>query len=139
MFLTRRPTESEIKNFLDRSQGLPLSYEPVGLARQQAKGFRLDVASCLLGQGMGAFESARRALTQWKQFELGWVELFPCAAPTRPGTVVAVLIRHLGLWSLNACRIVYSLDAESPATEFGFAYGTLMNHAEMGEEIFVVS
>jgi uncharacterized protein (UPF0548 family) len=48
-----------------------------------------------------------------------------------------VLVHHLGLWSLNGCRIVYSVgDGES---SFGFAYGTLTNHAEMGEEIFEIS
>jgi uncharacterized protein (UPF0548 family) len=48
-----------------------------------------------------------------------------------------VLVEHLGFWSLNGCRIVYSVG--DGQTSFGFAYGTLTNHAEMGEEIFEVS
>ena len=81
-----------------------------------------------------------RALREWRQFELGWVELFPRAAPIESGTVVAVLVRHQGLWSLNGCRVVYGIgDDSDDARSFGFAYGTLMNHAETGEEVFEVS
>jgi uncharacterized protein (UPF0548 family) len=54
------------------------------------------------------------------------------------GTVVAVLIRHVGLWSLNGCRVVYDLGESDREIRFGFAYGTLTNHAEAGEELFEV-
>jgi uncharacterized protein (UPF0548 family) len=54
------------------------------------------------------------------------------------GTVVAVLIRHLGFWSLNGCRVLYHVDSAEGAARFGFAYGTLTNHAEGGEELFEV-
>ena len=65
------------------------------------------------------------------------MELFPTHAPVETGTVVAVLVHHLGFWSLNGCRISYLLDNDSDQA-FGFAYGTLTNHAESGEEIFEV-
>jgi uncharacterized protein (UPF0548 family) len=56
--------------------------------------------------------------------------------PVTPGTGVAVQVHHLGFWSLNGCRVLYSIgDGE---TEYGFAYGTLSNHAGSGEEIFLV-
>jgi uncharacterized protein (UPF0548 family) len=53
-----------------------------------------------------------------------------------PGTVVAVLIRHLGFWSLNGCRVLYRVGSLGDVARFGFAYGTLTNHAENGEELF---
>ena len=59
-------------------------------------------------------------------------------APVAAGTVVAVLIRHLGFWSLNGCRVVYSVGGFDGEARFGFAYGTLTNHAESGEELFEV-
>ena len=137
MFLTHRPTAPDIENFVVRSRDLPLSYGPVGIARAGGAGFRFDTASAVIGKGEVAFARAARALNEWRQFELGWVELFPHHAPTDPGTVVAVVVHHLGLWSLNGCRIVYSVgDGQSSC---GLAYGTLTNHAEMGEEIFEVS
>jgi uncharacterized protein (UPF0548 family) len=48
---------------------------------------------------------------------------------------VAVLVRHFRFWSLNACRIVYVIEEER---SFGFAYGTLQDHAEQGEERFSI-
>jgi len=44
----------------------------------------------------------------------------------------------LGLWWLNACRIIYLLDEQAPLRRFGFAYGTLLSHVEQGEERFTV-
>lgn len=69
-------------------------------------------------------------------FDLGWVELVDPKAPIEAGTTVAVLVRSLGLWSLNAARIVYVVDERD---RFGFAYGTLPDHAESGEELFLVT
>jgi uncharacterized protein (UPF0548 family) len=51
---------------------------------------------------------------------------------------VAVIARLFGLWWLNACRIVYVVDEEEPVKRYGFAYGTLPEHAESGEERFTV-
>jgi uncharacterized protein (UPF0548 family) len=51
---------------------------------------------------------------------------------------VAVLVSQLGFWSLNASRIVYVIDEDGSDKKFGFAYGTLVQHAERGEERFSV-
>ena len=56
-----------------------------------------------------------------------------------PGVTVAVVVRHFGFWSLNACRIIYVLEEETDdVRRTGFAYGTLADHAEAGEERFVI-
>lgn len=68
-------------------------------------------------------------------FDIPWIRLFPSSAPLCEGQDVAVLARICGVTFLNACRIVYLLDAEE---RFGFAYGTLADHAELGEERFCV-
>ncbi len=137
MFLTHRPTQATIDNFIARSKNLSLSYQPVGIAKTNPSGFNIDEASAVIGCGESAFEQARQALMAWRQFDLGWVDLFPRAAPLDEGTNVAVVARHARLWSLNGCRVVYRLG-ESEST-CGFAYGTLTNHAEIGEEIFEVA
>ncbi len=138
MFLIRRPSQSELEDFLDRSRRLALSYDPIGIAKQSPAGFNTDLATGVVGQGREAFERAKLALTQWRHYELGWAELWPRGAAVEPGTVVGVLVHHLGFWSLNACRVVYGIGDMQSETNFGFAYGTLTNHAEMGEEIFEV-
>jgi len=39
---------------------------------------------------------------------------------------------------LNASRIVYTIDGGDDVRRFGFAYGTLADHVESGEERFSV-
>ena len=134
MFLVRRPSRNVIDRFLADSERLPLSYGPVGMVDAALPGYDRDEVLVPIGRGREDFLRACEALRAWRQFNLGWVEVFPPMAPIAPGTVVAVLIRHLGFWSLNGNRIVYTRG--DGATSFGFAYGTLTNHAERGEELF---
>lgn len=138
MFLARRPSPERIDRFLRESLVLPLSYSPTGIVTANTVREDLDEATVVIGHGQAAFERARAALIAWKQFDIGWVETFPPAAPAAPGTVVAVLIRHLGFWSLNGCRVLYTVGSLDDVARFGFAYGTLTNHAESGEELFEV-
>ena len=138
MFLAQRPTRNVIDRFLRESQDLPLSYGPIGIVRTSTAGSDLDELTVAIGRGQADFERARAALLAWRQFDIGWVQTFPRHAPVAVGTVVAVLIRHLGFWSLNGCRVLYSLGSPRDVTRFGFAYGTLTNHAESGEELFEV-
>src|SRR6266853_832028 len=139
MFLTRRPSQHEIETFIARSRDLPLSYDPIGIAKESPRGFKVDEASGVIGRGEEAFARAKIALAEWRHFDFGWVELFPRGAAIDPGSVVAVLVNHLGFWSLNGCRVVYTLGDRQTGPRFGFAYGTLINHAELGEEIFELS
>jgi len=139
MFLARRPSQREIEEFITRSRDLPLSYSPIGIAKESPDGFKVDEASGIIGHGQQAFERAKLALAQWRHFDFGWVELVPRGAAIEPGSVVAILVHHLWFWSLNGCRVVYTLGDRRTGLGFGFAYGTLSNHAELGEEIFEVS
>jgi uncharacterized protein (UPF0548 family) len=139
MFLVRRPCAPAIERFVEESQHLPLSYGNVGIAQASAAGYDLDETTVTVGQGEEAFERARAALVAWKHFDFNWVEVWPPTPSVSPGTSVAVLIRHFGFWSLNGCRVVYALGDRWHGETFGFAYGTLSNHAERGEEIFEVS
>jgi uncharacterized protein (UPF0548 family) len=136
MFFLRRPSRDTIERFLADSQHLPMSYGPAGLV-QSAECRSLDEASAVIGHGRDDFERAKAALMAWQQFDLGWVELWPPRSPTTVGAVVAVLIKHLGFWSLNGCRVAYHADVNG-SSAFGYAYGTLPNHAESGEELFEV-
>lgn len=138
MFLLRRPTASVIDRFVHQSQDLPLSYGPVGIVGIRSTGRNLDEMMVVIGRGQADFDRARAALVAWKHFDLGWVVNFPHQAPIAVGTVVAVLIRHLGFWSLNGARVLYTVGGMDDPGRFGFAYGTLTNHAESGEELFEV-
>ena len=69
-------------------------------------------------------------------FRIGWVEPYPMTDSIAVGDAVGVLVRACGLWWLNAARIVYVHDCDTNDRQFGFAYGTLPDHAERGEERF---
>jgi uncharacterized protein (UPF0548 family) len=71
-------------------------------------------------------------------FNMPWIRLCWPSAPIKPRTDVAILVRHFGFYSLNAARIVYVVDEEGAIARYGFAYGTLAEHAECGEERFTV-
>ena len=73
-------------------------------------------------------------------YETGWTKLCWPDAPITEGTVVGVLGRHFGVWSLNACRIVYTIEEKEASLlkRYGFAFGTLPGHVELGEERFTV-
>jgi uncharacterized protein (UPF0548 family) len=135
MFFVRRPSQDAIRSFVRDSQELPLSYGPIGIVNGETPCRDLDEAIVTIGRGRTDFDRAKAALMAWKQFDIGWVATFPRHAPVAVGTVVAVLIQHLGFWSLNGCRVLYSVGGDG---RFGFAYGTLTNHAESGEELFDV-
>ena len=109
MFFARRPSPATIDAAVARSRELQLSYSPTGIVRSEPTAYRFDQVVVPIGRGRADFERARAALVAWKQFDLGWVELFPRHAPIDVGTNVAVLIRHFGFWSLNGCRVVYSI------------------------------
>src|ERR1051326_6510634 len=98
MFFVRRPSPQAIDRFLRDSQELPLSYGPVGIVNGETPCRNVAEAIVRFGRGRTEFDRARAALMAWKQFDIGWVELFPPHAPLEVGTIVAVLIRHLGFW-----------------------------------------
>jgi uncharacterized protein (UPF0548 family) len=136
MFLIHRPGERRIREVLASQEGAGFSYAEVGATRIEAPaGYQVHRERFALGSGPGVFERARQAVRQWEMFEMGWIELCWPDAPIACGSTVAVLAHHLGFWSLHVARIVYVTDEPR---KYGFAYGTLAEHAESGEEWFGV-
>jgi uncharacterized protein (UPF0548 family) len=137
MWSLSRPSLEDVRRHLDAQRGLPFSYRAVGATRDglEPVGFDHDHNRQLLGTGAASFAAARDAIRAWAMFPapLGWIE--PAGIPIAEGELAGVVIRALGLWWLNAARIVYVIDEPR---RFGFAYGTLPGHAERGEERFLV-
>jgi uncharacterized protein (UPF0548 family) len=139
MLLFTRPTDERIQAFLANQKDRQYSYDEVGASRGRLpSGYRVLHGRAELGHGSAQFVQASEALNQWKMFDVPGVRLCWPTTPIRVGSLVAVLIKHFGIWSLNFCRIVYVLDEEGPVRRLGFAYGTLAEHAERGEERFTV-
>jgi len=142
MFRVTRPSDQEITAFLATQRELTFSYAEVGCTRAAPlPGYVLDHNRARLGAGRDTFDRAVAALRAWRQSSLGWASIHPPGAPTTAGTDVAVVVRHFGFWSLNACRVVYEIhedDARRGVRRTGFAYGTLPAHGEVGEERFII-
>lgn len=135
----RKPSVDALRRFSAAQRELPFTYEAVGAtAGTPPAGFVVDRTRIKLGEGESVLRSAIAALRRWEQFNLGWVEAWPSDTPVRPGEVVAVMGRAIGVWWLNACRVVYVVDEAGPISKFGFAYGTLPGHVASGEERFLV-
>ena len=139
MYSLRKPGDGEIRAFLSAQKDQPFSYAQVGASRgQPPRGYTLDHNRIRLGEGPEAFQRAVRAVREWKMFAMPWIQLCWPDAPIQEGETVGVLVSLLGIWSLNAARIVYVIEESGPDKRFGFAYGTLPEHGERGEERFAV-
>lgn len=138
MFTLTKPDTSQIVAFLAASESLDLSYRDVGATDADSpdlSGFNIDHNRLKLGNGERCWEAAKQSIREWRMFDFAWVDIFSKSTPIETGQTIAVLIRHFGFYSLNAARIVYTIDE---ADRFGFAYGTLEDHGESGEERFMV-
>ncbi|HLO00312.1 MAG TPA: DUF1990 domain-containing protein [Pyrinomonadaceae bacterium] len=140
MFQRRRPSTEAIARFISSQRDLLFTYSQVGATQLETAppGYNIDHNRITLGAGQETFRRAVAALQNWKQFNLGWVTIVPPETAIDVGAVVAVQARTFGFWSLNACRVVYVVDESQPVKRFGFAYGTLPDHVERGEERFTI-
>jgi uncharacterized protein (UPF0548 family) len=141
VFRLTRPGRARVDAFLAAQRGAGHSYPEVGATRggSAPAGYTVDRTRVRLGAGAGTFRRAADALRAWRMAALGWSSVHPAGASIAPGVTVAVVVRHYGFWSMNACRIVYVLDEDADGVRrTGFAYGTLTDHAEVGEERFAV-
>jgi uncharacterized protein (UPF0548 family) len=139
VFNLTAPSEDKIRRFISEQKDSGFSYPEVGAsATSPPVGYNVDHNRVQLGRGEVTWQRAVAAIRAWEMFGMPWVGLHWPSAPIQVGTDVAVLIRHFGFYSLNACRIVYVVDEGGPIKRFGFAYGTLAEHAERGEERFTV-
>ena len=148
MFLPHQPSDVTIRQFISSQHNLPFSYREVGATRSEVmpagttvpltSDYNVDHNRMRLGDGEDVYLRAVAALKSWKQFDLGWVTIVPPNTPVEVGRTVAVQARTFGFWSLSAARIVYVIEDLAPVKRFGFAYGTLPNHVECGEERFTI-
>lgn len=141
MFLKSKPSDAEIRDFLACQTQSRFSYPSVGVSAfaSAPAGHATDHNRIRLGYGERAWQQSVNAINSWQMFKMDWLQLCWPGVPIVEGSNVAILIRHFGFWSLNAARIVYVISEESSLIRrYGFAYGTLLDHGESGEERFSV-
>lgn len=139
MFLLTEPTKNRIQQFIDTQSELPFSYDEVGATRDRnVAGYPINQYRVEIGKGEDVFTRAVITLRKWSMYNLSWTKLCWPDSPIQEGAVVAILARHYGFWSLNACRVIYSLEESGSLMRNGFAFGTLPDHSEQGEEQFTI-
>lgn len=144
MLTVQKPTESDVIAYLLAQTDEPFSYAGIGATRNGShdsvdRRLNWDCERVLLGSGESTWQRACEAIRGWEMFPREMVELYWPDRPQEAGTVVATLFRAGPIWSLNPCRIVYAIDESTDdQSRFGFAYGTLPDHMECGEELFLV-
>lgn len=139
MFLLTKPKDELIRRFISSQEDLPFSYPDADIdAGESPRGYTRDHNRIKLGEGADCYRKAVRAIKRWEMFNIGWLKLCWPDAPIEIGSTVAVLADLRCFWSLNACRIARVFDEDGAVRRFGFAYGTLPDHVELGQEAFIV-
>ena len=136
MFKITEPSDRDVAAFIAGQRDSPFTYSEVGATNAQLPtGYNLDHNRIQLGTGEPTYKASVEAVKNWRHFDLGWVTIVPRGVVIEAGATVAVKARAFGSWSLNASRVVYTIDEDR---RFGFAYGTLPDHVERGEERFLI-
>lgn len=139
VLLFTSPSDAQLNKFLANAAQSRLSYAEVGATLGVIpKACNVDHNRVLLGKGEATFRRAAMAIRDWKMFDVAWVRVYPAAPQIRTGENVAVVARWFNLYFVNACRIVDTIHEHVPVQRYGFVYGALLDHAERGEERFVV-
>jgi len=122
--------------FLASQANLGFTYSAVGATgTMPPAGYTVDHTRMKLGEGEKVFLAAKSALERRAQFPVAWLEAWCPEGTLRTGSMVAIVGRSLGLWWLNACRVVYVVDE---VNKFSLAVGTLPAHLGTGEERFMI-
>jgi uncharacterized protein (UPF0548 family) len=125
------PTTAQLDVLIAHQKEQPTTYNRLNL-----KGFDHDDNCVYLGTGDDVWQAAKRAMAQWAMFPDGWARIYYQNPVFTEGAIVVMCARVFGVWWLNASRILYVLNDDR---QYGFAYGTLPNHVETGEELFKIS
>ncbi len=141
MISFKRPTESTILSLLDSLKAAPFNYDAVGCTlRATPTGFVRDEAAFKVGVGERAWIRACGAIRRWDMFPASMAATLRQPADSiEPGTMVAVICKAAGLWTVNPSRVLSKFDSYTRGRHsFGFTYGTLPGHVACGEESFRV-
>ena len=133
----RRPSAAALERLLAEAKAAAPTYSEIGATRGERlpAGYRHDRYERRVGLGDDVFERAVTALRAWQAQIGAGMEVVPEGARVGEEDTVLLLIRAGGLWATAPCCVIYVDEAPDCSA---FAYGTLPEHAESGEERFLV-
>ncbi len=136
VYSMRKPSRGDLETLLNAQRNRPFTYSEVGATAdaELPPGYRHDHHLHRAGSGQKAFADAKAAVRAWAGHQRAGTVIHPNSPPLMEGTPVALALRAMGIWVTAVCRIVWVVDRPDA---YGFAYGTLPHHPEIGEESFV--
>lgn len=114
-----------------------MTYQAVGATAgpDEVPGYRHDRWDVDLGPDDGArFERSVKAVREWAPQRGAGMRIFP-DQPVAPGLTFMLAVPLPVGFAVAGARVVYVIDEPDCA---GFAYGTLPEHPEEGEEAFLI-
>ncbi len=133
----RRPSESRVARIAEALPAQALTYAEVGATRGALPaGFRHDRLTVDLGPDDGdRFRRACDAVRTWAPQRAAGIQVHP-ETPVHVGADIVLVMEPVAMvHAVATARIVYVVD--EPGC-WGYAYGTLPDHPECGEEAFLV-
>jgi uncharacterized protein (UPF0548 family) len=129
----RRPSNVQLAALAIAASTDPFTYTEVGATSrgERPAGYLHDAVSAVIGDA-AHFDEAVERLRSWQAHRGSGIEL-AATGDLVPGTTVALAAPVLGVWVVATCRVVY---VEEDVDRFAWAYGTLPEHPEQGEERF---
>jgi uncharacterized protein (UPF0548 family) len=135
-----RPQAADLVAVRQAAATQDFSYDVGILSGRPAPGMAVDTLEVVLGSGDQAWERAKAAISSWAPFDLGWVSIETGGTAPEPRLDVVVHAVVCGLHFTPACRVISVHDLrDGAAARFGFTYGSLQRHVEIGEELFEVA
>jgi uncharacterized protein (UPF0548 family) len=136
MFSLSPPSPGELARVAATQADCELTYAEHGATRgAMPAGYRRDRWDTDLGPfDETTFDRLGAAVCQWQVQQGAGLTIYPAQA-VRPGLTVALSFRLARAYVTAATRVVY---VTADPDKRGFAYGTLPQHPEQGEEAFHV-
>jgi uncharacterized protein (UPF0548 family) len=134
VFSLLRPSPADLTRVTAEQADRELTYAEHGATRgAMPAGYHHDQWEADLGGfDEATFDRLSGALLDWRVQRGAGISVYP-DEPVQPGHTFAFWFRLAGAYVTAAARIVY---VTSDADRRGFAYGTLPQHPEQGEEAF---
>ncbi|MBF0459866.1 MAG: DUF1990 domain-containing protein [Magnetococcales bacterium] len=140
-----KPNAAVVNTILDTLTQAAFTYPEVGASRlggqhqdTLSRHYHVLHRRYLLGTGETVYQQAKAAFARWQMYQLPWVAFCWPEIPLVPDTNMVILANVLGLWWINVCRVVYTMQEEGAVERFGFAVGSLQGNTIRGEErVFV--
>ena len=138
MISFKKPKPSVIRQYLtELNQRTNYDHVEATAGELPQNGFVIDHDKTVLGEGRLLFQEASKAVARWQMYPTKMLELFRVSESktVEVDEVCASLYRYGPWWFVNPCRVVY---VENTEHTFAFAYGSVADRVECGEERFEV-